>query len=196
MGQYYCFAALDSHNKIKAFAFPTQYNQGLKLMEFSYIGNNFMGVVESLINIDNDEGRFAHSNIVFGGDYADKEGNAEEGKNICQLCKSGDIDSIMIDPKNAPKPRHYRYLINETKKVFFDMDRVKRFSYYDYWGGKKCFASIHPLSILCCEGNGRGNGDFNGHHKKVGAWSRDVVVTSDNMPNTEIYSEVFYHFKE
>lgn len=205
MGQYYRFVALNSHkknypneDKVKATMCTWDFKQGAKLMEFSYIGNNFVGTIENLINIDNADGRLAGSPILFAGDYADEEPLPYHGEKVTLYTLAAE-SGLDITPETAPEPRHYRYLINETKKVFFDMDRVKVFDTTEY-DGKIFKWQVHPLPLLCNDGciGGipLGGGDYNHKHREVGAWRRNIVVTSNNRPDEEIYREVFYNFKE
>jgi hypothetical protein len=57
---------------------------------------------------------------------------------------------------------------------------------------------MHPLTLLCSDGcNGgesRGGGDYHHKHRMIGAWRRNVVVTSDNRPDEKEYREVYYKF--
>lgn len=206
MGQYYRFVSLNSHkknypnkDKVRATMCPWVFNQGAKIMEFSYIGNNWVGRIENLINIDNENGRLAGTNILFAGDYADEETDKYSGEkvNVYSLASESGLD---ITPETAPEPRHYRYLINKTKKVFFDMDKVKVFHTSTYEDGEVCKWQVHPLPLLCNDGciggEPRGGGDYSNKHREVGAWRRNVVVTSDNRPDENEYREVFYNFYE
>lgn len=205
MGQYFRFVALNSHkknypnkDKVKATMCTWYFDSGAKLMEFSYIGNKFVGTIENLINIDNENGRLAGSPILFAGDYANEEPYTLNGKKVTmyELAKNSRLD---ITPETAPEPRHYRYLINKTKKVFFDMNRVKVCDTTEY-EGETIEWRIHPLPLLCNDGciGGipLGGGDYSNKHREVGAWRRNVVVTSDNRPDDNEYREVFYNFYE
>ena len=49
MGQYYNAVILaDNKKKVKAWVYSRDFSNGLKLMEHSYIGNNFVSAFESL----------------------------------------------------------------------------------------------------------------------------------------------------
>lgn len=85
------------------------------------------------------------------------------------------------------QPKHYRYVINEDKNVFIDTDKIKK----DEYGYR-----IHPLPLLCADGNGCGGGDFWGkNQRRVGSWKRDAVVVSDNRPG-DTYKEISIDFVE
>lgn len=207
MGQYYKLVVLNTSkkttknaDKVKAFMTSWDFNQGAKLMEFSWIDNDFVCYFESLINKEN--GLFAGYPILVAGDYADEEPNTykNEKVNIYQLCaECGDI----ILPKwlmhKNVECKHYRYLINEDKKVFIDTNRMRSCGTTE-WEGKKYVWKVNPLPILCNDGciggEARGGGDYSHKHREVGAWRRNVVVTSDNRPDEKKYREVFYNFRE
>ena len=202
MGQYYKICLLNSKKKsypnkkkVAAYLQSWDYEIGAKLMEFSWIGNNLVGRLESLIN--KESGKYAGYPVIVAGDYADEEPNTLNGKkwNIYELAGFGH----QITPKEAPEPKHYRYVINEDKKVFIDCTRMKVCDTTE-WKGEKHTWQVHPLTILCSDGcNGgdaRGGGDYDTKHREVGAWRRNVVVVSDNRPNESEYREVFYNFYE
>lgn len=67
MGQYFkpCLLAEDKKTVIE-FMYSHDYGNGLKLMEHSYVGNDFVSAFETLI---------AHKPkyVVWAGDYADNE---------------------------------------------------------------------------------------------------------------------------
>jgi hypothetical protein len=202
MGQYYKLCLLNSKKKsypnkkkVAAYLESWDYGQGAKLLEFSWIGNNFVGRLEALIN--KESGEYAGYPVIVAGDYADYEPKTlqKEKWNIYELAGFGH----QITPEEAPEPKHYRYVINEDKKVFIDCARMKVCATTE-WEGVKHTWQVHPLTILCSDGcNGgdaRGGGDYYTKHREVGAWRRNVVVVSDNRPDENEYKEVFYNFYE
>lgn len=201
MGQYYKLCILNSHKKnypnskkVEAYLTSWEYNNGAKLCEFSWVGNHFVATLEELIN--KEHGKYAYYPIIVAGDYADAEPLTLNGENwnIYDLAEKFGKE---IKPSEAPKPHHYRYIINEDKKVFFDCERAykQKIKFRDgcieYW-------QMHPLTLLCSDGcNGgesRGGGDYHHKHRMIGAWRRNVVVTSDNRPDEKEYREVYYKF--
>lgn len=57
--------------------------------------------------------------------------------------------------------------------------------------------SVHPLTLLLADGNGRGMGDYmSKNSRRVGTWKRNVVVTSDNRPDENEYKEIFIDWLE
>ena len=98
MGQYYYPIILKGRagevEEIKAWMNAHRYGNGLKLMEHSYIGNNFMSAFEYEIGPN---GAHFMSRVVWAGDYADKE--KEFGKNLYFICDES--NEIIPEEKNA-----------------------------------------------------------------------------------------------
>lgn len=161
MGQYYLVLILAEKSDkeyIRVYLDPGMYDNGVKLTEHSYISNNFMKIVESLIG---PSGIFYKSRLVWAGDYADNEPNSE--KNLYTMCEAKS-PFVSRDPIVS-----YTYIVNHTKKVYVKKDD----SMY-----------LHPLSLLTAEGNGRGGGDYNGPNiDMVGSWARDVISMENEAPD-------------
>lgn len=189
MGQYYRLSVLSTskrnapnRGKVVCTLNPFDYDNGQKLMESCYIGNRYIGAFETLINKEN--GEYAGFPVVCGGDYADKETHKINGEEVNIYDLSDICENVLKDVT----PHHYRYIINEDKKLFVDTEKSKK----DILGLR-----INPLSLLIAEGNGRGGGDFHGKGEEyVGCWARNVVVTSDNRPDEREYKELVVEFKE
>ena len=146
---------------------------GLKLMEHSYIGNDFVSAFESLIK--NNPQR-----VVWAGDYADYE---YDDITLYELC----TDENKVIPTERPNTRDTRYVVNHSKKEFVDKYKVPEI--IDWKGAK-----IHPLPLLTCEGNSRGGGDFRGKNDYVGKWARDIISVESKKPKG--YAEINPDFKE
>jgi len=99
MGQYYMPISIDK----KQFVYSHEYDNGLKLMEHSWIGNGFVGIVEDLIA---EGGAWNGDRIVWAGDYADED---KGRKNNLYSIVSGN-DKNKIHP--APTENKYRYVLN------------------------------------------------------------------------------------
>jgi hypothetical protein len=166
MGQYYYPIFLKGPacnvEEIKAWMNAHEYNDGLKLMEHSYIDNNFMNTVEHELGPN---GAHFMSRVVWAGDYADVEQDFDA--NLYHLCEE---NTHIIPSEKAASI--YQYVVNHTKKQFVDKAKVP----------EREGSRIHPLSILTCEGNGRGNGDFRGEHELIGYWARDVISMHFKRP--------------
>lgn len=163
MGQYFKAIIISPKTgDIVASLKPHDYRNGAKLMESSYVGNNFVSAVESLIEAD---GEFYKHQVVWAGDYADPELDGET------LYNKGSGFEVYTRGSSAT-----RYVINHSKKQYVDKEGLK----------------IHPLPLLTCEGNGGGGGDFIGKdvNNIVGSWARDVISVSNIIPDN--YTELIF----
>ena len=172
MGQYYQPVILSENNKVLEWVYSHEYDNGLKLMEHSYIGNNFVRAFESLI----------HNNpkrVVWAGDYADKE---PSGKNLFAKC----TDNNKVRPETSLSDEDCRYLVNHTRYLY--VDTLKR--------GKEW--AIHPLPLLTSEGNGQGGGDFSGDDPDnlVGSWARDLISVQSDKTGLDGFNELEFDLEE
>lgn len=187
MGQYYHPAVLGENKRtVKAWVYSHDITyefkrddgkvfmlgNGLKLMEHSYLKNDFVQAFETLI--------FENPQIVvWAGDYADECKGRKT--NVYDRCK----DKTKLIPENRISIKQGRYLLNHDKKTFVDKFKVPKFN-----GGYQ----IHPLPLLTCEGNGRGGGDFRGDDSIVGTWARDYVSVQGTKPKG--FTELIFDLKE
>jgi len=175
MGQYYKPVILaDNKKTVKAWVYSHDFGNGLKLMEHSYIGNNFVSAFESLIK--NNPQR-----VVWGGDYADHCIGLKT--NTYDRCK----DKNKVLPTDRPNTRETRYVVNHSRCFFVDKYNVKEIK---DWKGTK----IHPLPLLTCKGNGLGGGDFRGLNVWVGTWAGDIISVESKKPKG--YTEITPNFNE
>lgn len=175
MGQYFKPILLAENKKsVKSWMYSHEYDNGLKLMEHSYIGNSFVSAFESLIKGN-------PQRVVWGGDYADECKGRKT--NLYSRCK----ESEKANPTEKFTTTETRYVVNHSKKEFVDKFSVPEIK---DWKGAK----IHPLPLLTCEGNGRGGGDFRGENKFVGTWARDVISVESKKPQG--YTEIKPNFEE
>lgn len=200
MGQYFKPINLDK----KQYVYSHDFGNGLKLMEHSYIGNDFVKVVEALIA---EGGAWHGDRIVWAGDYADPEkGKTQrykdkyDGKmktrklNLFDLIDSDVKAEMKIQPCGG---KSYRYIINLDTKEFVDTRKVPLTDVWKDKAGKEWPIQIHPLSILTCEGNGRGGGDFHKENPLVGKWARARVTASNLLPKAhEGYKEIAFNIYE
>lgn len=181
MGQYYKPILLEEKSgeqeTIKCWIYSHDYNNGLKLMEHSWLANDFVRTFESLL-------AETPQRVVWAGDYADEEPNRKhyvDGKecevNLYTLCD----DTKKARPNKQSKM--YRYLINHSKGLFVDKNKIP---VSDVWTDPKTNKEypfqIHPLPLLTCEGNGRGGGDYRNDGDIVGTWARDIVSVTTKKP--------------
>jgi hypothetical protein len=169
MGQYYKPISIEKNQ----YVYSHDFGNGLKLMEHSWIGNGFVGVVEDLIA---EGGAWNGDRIVWAGDYADADKNRKN--NLYSIVSGNDKNKIHPEPtKNK-----YRYVVNLDTKEFVDTKKIPLSDVWEDDKGKEWPFSIHPLPILTCEGNGRGGGDFGKEDPLVGMWARNRVIVSKTKP--------------
>lgn len=189
MGQYYKSVILKSHwrddsDPIRAALSPTDFNNFMKLMEHSYIGNNFVNAMICLIHkLDQD-----HTGVpvVWAGDYADPlpsditlydcatDWIARDNRSIISLIyEGGDVFDV---PEMT-------FAINHTKKeiVKFPKYNPEKFT-------------VHPLPILLADGNGRGGGDYYGKNNSLaGTWKFDLISVTDDSAMVKSLADQGYN---
>lgn len=175
MGQYYYPIILDDDGNIVAWMNAHEYNNGLKLLEHSYIGNNFVSTFEFMLC---PEGEYYKSRVVWAGDYADVEPDSENLYHLCQ-------EEQCVCPSEM-RTIQYPYIVNHSKKQF--VDKRKNIDSDD-----ERFV-LHPLPLLTCEGNGRGGGDYREGSSLVGAWARDIISIEKTKPTDCV--EIVFDLKE
>lgn len=182
MGQYYipCVITIeDGKVRILGWLYSHNFGNGLKLMEHSYIGNNFVEAFESLLVPG---AKYYKSMVVWAGDYADVEPDIK-------VEEDGELYDVnlynMTEPNNEIKPidiekidlTDYHYILNHTKQQYTD---------------KRKSTEIHPLPLLTSEGNGRGGGDYRNDSPFIGTWARDSISIEKNIPNN--FQEIIPNF--
>lgn len=188
MGQYYYPINIDK----KEFIDTWDYNNGAKLMEHSYIGNNMMNVIEQLLS---PEGLWHKCRLIWAGDYADEE-NDEQIKKLIEdvyLLKENEnhkrdhgenfnlhhIANINFSKITPQKEKRWQFIVNHSKKLFVDKIKVEEDPNTSESTGKW---AIHPLSILTAEGNNRGGGDYHKEDERIGSWARDIISMENKIP--------------
>ena len=180
MGQYFNAGVKELGQCVS----PHAFGNGAKLMESGWIKNNYVNVIEKLIAVG---GKWFGQSLTWGGDYAE-EGDVNP--------ETYELDRI--EPE-VTEYHYFRFLINETKKSFVDLDKVPitdtwvnpddATDTYDY--------RIHPLPLLTCNSNARGGGDYYGDDANglVGSWAGNVITVSDEQPSNE-YTELVFDLVE
>ena len=160
MGQYYVAYNMDKKEWLK----PHDFDNGAKLMEHSYLGNNFLGAVVHKLKKD-----WAGDRVVWVGDYYENENPKVQ------------LEKRYLDNGNnlgGGKGREITkgFLNNHDTKQSIDLSKVTAVEegYEDM--------IIHPLSLLTACGNGKGGGDFNDEkhylYNLVGIWAGDHLSVS------------------
>jgi hypothetical protein len=183
MGQYYKPISIDKMQ----FVYSHDYANGLKLMEHSYVGNNFVAVVERLIAKG---GEWFGDRIVWAGDYADPEPEHGE-KNLYDLVGENKINPPDPNLKGNPE---FRFMVDMDSKQFVDLEKVPvTDTYTDEKTGEVTKFFIHPIPLLTCEGNGRGGGDYRGDDRRarIGMWARHRITVQNELPEAGYYEILF-----
>ena len=212
MGQYFKAICLDKNFKIEngkvktcgkkvieRFCEPFEYNNFLKMMEHAYVGNLY---VEAAIRMLYYCCQVNHVNampFVWCGDYAETSIKENEDFTV--------YDQVRFLKEKAPKATEaYRNFKTVDKpEVFPNFGKVKqnivlvnydKKEYVRIPSERPMAYTIHPLPILCADGNGNGGGDYHGTYMKyVGRWAynRIGIVMCDNIP--EGFKELKVNFK-
>lgn len=197
MGQYYHATVLKQNWKneqkpVEASLSPYDYDNGAKLMEHSYVHNNYVEAAMRMIDI---VGQGKAVPFVWIGDYADRvetnvypfDGTVNEynepngGVDIySETCELVDKNKPLMEAIANHKPKSFKYIVNETKKCFVKIPRYNK----DKW-------TLHPLPILCSSGNGRGGGDYRGslNENSVGLWAYDEIRVTNTKPDQYEYQD-------
>ena len=212
MGQYFKALCLDK----KQCLYSWDFENGAKLMEHSWRGNNY---VEIVVNHLAPGGPWHKKRLVWAGDYAD------EGKFLDIKFSKKDIEKLSNELVNVldmpqeemlshynlynvasicfnrvkpviteePSAISYNVFVNHSKKEFFEFD--KRSDTLDKLGDDDEWL-VHPLPLLVCDGNGRGGGDYCGSDPEelVGHWAGDIISTELTRPKG--FTQIYPSFRE
>lgn len=223
MGQYYTPIIMGKRYGVQGTLYGWDYNEGLKLMEHSYMGNNFVNAV--LRKIDHQPMR-----IAWMGDYADSPYPEDDGKDrepyqkklpkadFLRIWRSvyGWIDNgaerkptaRKIHPEplegfDSPDRFDGWYLINHSANEYIDLGKFqKENGWVESWtdrDGQKVsyWMAIHPLPLLTACGNNRGGGDYHEQYPDfdlVGIWAFDLIEFASYKPIG--FTERIVKFKE
>lgn len=215
MGQYYRGVILSKNTKksekiiVKQSFCCYAHDNGAKLMEHSYVGNWYVKEYERALAEE-----FYGYPLVWSGDYADthfdtdvytkalefidkatrknakalgyrKNKNGRWGDEFIRDGITASEKSLAIATPYEELNTTYEYIINFTKKMFV---RIPKKS------GNGLL--IHPLPLLCADGNGRGGGDYEGTNMElIGSWAFDRIGVANELPKS-IKTELVVEFKE
>ena len=178
MGQYYKPICVD----LKQWLLSHDYDHtGLKLMEHSWVGNDFVGAVMSLMVKG---GAWFRKRIVWAGDYF---GNDTD--EVCYFKQSEEWDKIQPTECMSIEMQKKAKLVNHTKKLYVRYDEMP---VHDGW-------IVNPLPLLTALGNGRGGGDYYDEFPdcdKVGAWAGDELSIEFAVPKGKWYKKLIVGFVE
>ena len=215
MGLYYRGVILSKYTSrakkiiVKQSFSPYSHDNGAKLMEHSYVGNWYVKEYEHALAEE-----FYGYPLVWSGDYAKMRFDTEiyfkgcefddkmmhknalangyrktiNGRYGEEYIRNGITASYkeFSHKTDYEKLPTYEYIINLTKKMFV---RIPKDTNDDS-------LIIHPLPLLCADGNGEGGGDYEGTNMElIGSWAFDRIGVANELPK-HIKKELVVEFKE
>jgi hypothetical protein len=144
---YYSFCPLDSKN-------------GSKLMEHSYIGNNY---VESVLQLLKQEPR----RLMW----------------VCDYATASDVHEKWLWDNTIETPypictKGNRYIYNIDREVFIDIKKLKKL----YIKAGTTEFMIHPIPILCNSNfESQGGGYFHCEDNRRNTWAGDRIMVSEKQ---------------
>lgn len=191
MGQYYMPYIKSLKDNQERSVNAHKFGSGLKITEHSWIGNNMCSQVYNWI-LNNP------SIVAWVGDYAEFEminNKHSITKKVWDKIRSAIWGSDKNKYQQKPESELFyfdfyknRYLVNESKKQFLDIEEFRKRCFIVDWG------CLSPLSLLTAIGNGQGGGDYFGRNEdKIGIWAFDTIQITDQKPD---YEEIKIDFIE
>ena len=166
MGSYY-EAVIERDNKKKMY-YTHDVNEGLKLMEHSYIGNEYTERIMSML-VNNP------SPVVWLCDYHEEPGcqwsdfeeaSKDEFLTASTFTNSDDINYIIL---------------NHTKKLFIDIPVLEKLLIEK---DPELWLQIHPIPILCnSDEYSQGGGDFHKEDSRRATWKNDIIEVINKSEN-------------
>lgn len=171
MGQYFKGTSYRMRKGVKVSIESLEswdYENGAKLMEHSYVGNNYVNEIEKLISLG---GKWYGKRIVWAGDYEDVPDNENLLYDLGKVVKPKETDYIQFE-----------YVINRSKREYVVVSKTP-ITRYDM--------KIHPLPLLTSNSYGFGG---IGNLELVGSWCGDIVIVSNELPKG--YKEIIFDLTE
>ena len=182
MGQYYTPIIKNIEGKVKTFD-SRQYNNGLKLMEHSYMGNNFVAAVLNELEIPHQVWWLGDYAIF--GDFKNKEFALYSKERKRYQCSK----TLRVQPTFENQEWVYNnfFLVNLIKREYIQL------ASYDSQSWQIC-----PFPLLTSVGNGKGGGDYYGiNQDKVGIWAGDTILVSKTCKYPDFINKTLeYYFEE
>lgn len=179
MGQYYSPVIADQNNILKT-ASVFDFDNGAKLMEHSYIGNNFVSaILHELVITAKDP---SPKRLWWMGDYAELSDVNPAYRNILESITNDDTElsrhMISSLPNISPNKNNQKWEFNKCYAVNHDKNEyivLPDDTPDDY--------VICAVSLLTAVGNGRGGGDYYGTNTDaVGTWAGDRISIWYDLP--------------
>ena len=171
MGQYFNAVVLAPQREDKVeilAAFKAwDYENGVKQMEHSWIGNYYVETVERLFTPN---GEFYKHRLVWAGDY----GDFEPGYNNNLYYQA---DEYLRRGKCKKLDKSFHYLVNHSKHEFVDKTKLPKNAHG--W-------QVHPLPLLTAAGNEGAGGEYPQNYPDahlLGRWARDIISVEKEIPS-------------
>ena len=150
---------------------------GLKLMEHSWLGNDFVnGVLEAIWD--------KPARVAWVGDYADDEYDFDEyyTKAVYEAVW-GEKKAPELPFDEVPSIHKAGFIANHERGEYVDLERYAKAAVVTpKWDEGNVWVT-HPLPLLTAMGNGRGGGDYSGvNEKAVGLWAMDLLSFTEERP--------------
>ena len=193
MGQYYRFVNVDKKE------ICDRNRHGYKLMEHSYVGNNYCNDILRLL-----KGEWKGDRIIHVGDYAEANDGSTTANTIAKISKDFGINHTIYSYaegfKNigASNKDNIRYVYNLSKKEYVDLFKQPIQNFWLDEKEKKISAcKINSFALLIGCGNEQGGGDYYFQNKEyVGSWAGDRFISSstplDEYKNYK-YNNLFFN---
>lgn len=197
MGQYYKFMNVDKKQICE------KNRHGWKLMEHSYLGNDYCDDILRLLSNE-----WKGDRVIQVGDYAEPNDETTTQNTIEKILKELEVPEGVslydygdsFENINSKARKDIRYVYNLDKKEYVDL--FKQPIQWCYHDDKSLGAvKINSFALLIGCGNGLGGGDYHGVNEElVGYWAGDKFVSSsepikeyDNFTlRDDIYTEMDY----
>jgi hypothetical protein len=202
---------------------PYTHENGAKLMEHSYVGNWYVKEYERVLAGEFYGYPFVwagdYADLIYGALAYEEAAHFNHqrmlrrikkagykydpnkwGYECTKYAKNGTISASKSEKEFSEKTPYeelenitYEFILNFDKKQFVKIP--KKSNEKDKYGYTKL--TIHPLPLLCADGNGRGGGDYwesNSDFDKVGIWAYDRIGIDNEIP--EGFTELVVNFVE
>ena len=152
------------------------YFSGLKLMEHSWLENDFVnGVLDEIWD--------RPCQVAWVGDYA-TDPEDFDGRYTETVYQAVWGEDGLPEGRFGQMPEAHRdgYLVNVTRGQYIDLAEYAEAATYKPKWSKDGGWCIHPLPLLTAIGNGRGGGDYHGAHMEmVGLWAMDELMYTQDQ---------------
>ena len=184
---------------IECFCHPTEYHNFWKMVEHAYVGNLYVEAAIRMLYYCCQTNHVDAMPFVWCGQYSETSIKENEEFTVYdQVC--------FLEERIPNATKAYRnFKTLDKPEVFPNFNRVKQNIVLVNYDKKEYVHipierprayTIHPLPILCADGNGNGCGDYHGTYMKyVGRWAYDRIgiVMCDNIPQG--FKELKVNFK-